>query len=411
MNEFNFKYNLQLNDYPLLKCRELYPIENVVLVTVSAIPITDDFSEYLENNISEMCKHFNKDIILKVTVPQSLRNTKDDDYNISIYNFGEDISPDYDDMDFYDEDDCHCHDDTFDMDEDYDDDDDEMYNGPVVFGNDIVNETFDENGLYFNFTKILPMADMNGNIVYHFNDTMEEYDQASLFDEEISSELNQYIDSVEGNDWMFVFSFRHPISYYNDIHKSQMLSDETIAMSDKVIFSLMDSVSDGIRNIVKSDTMKLIIKAMINTTTAHGRIPFVGTVRFQILPERFSSQIQYNYLLWVTELYNMILEDVVEFESKITPPINIKADDMYFKPTDFLGQYYFPHGIEKRKEEEDGSKEEGNRNKEDNTKEKGNTKGNVKKSVSKKGSASSRRKGSRRTKEGTTRDDNGQGSQ
>ena len=56
----------------------------------------------------------------------------------------------------------------------------------------------------------------------------------------------------------------------------------------------------------------------------------------------------------------MLLEDYVEYESIITPPVVMSTNEFYFKPTDFLGQYYMPHGLKIRKEEKkNGRRKEG----------------------------------------------------
>jgi hypothetical protein len=69
MVNINTRYNFDLNCYPLLKLKEIYPIDNTVALTVSAIPISDLYSSYLEEHISELCNQLKKDLILRVNIP------------------------------------------------------------------------------------------------------------------------------------------------------------------------------------------------------------------------------------------------------------------------------------------------------------------------------------------------------
>lgn len=357
MVNVNTRYNFDLNCYPLLKLKELYPIDNTVVLMVTGIPISDLYSEYLEAHIGEMCDHFKKDLILKVNIPNIRPGTPFGMNYLSIDELGNitnvDSTYDNDSWESYDEAE---YDDYYpDDDEEYDDEYDDCpeYN---MIEDDFVNESYDEMGLFYNFSRVFPVIDGKGNEIYHFEDTMQEYSQASVMDDASSSEINEYIDT-DGDDWMFLFQFRHPISYENDLNPSQILQPETIKMADKVTFSLMNAIGNGIANLTNTDTMRLIIKAMVEIASYHVRAPFVGNVRFQVIPEKFSQEIQYNYYMWNTELYNLMLEDFVNFEEKITPPFTIEKGEYYFKPTDFLGEYYFPHGIKIRKEEENGGKE------------------------------------------------------
>ena len=390
--ETNLKYNLNLGDYAIRKIRELYPIDDVVVITTTGIPISDDYASYMEEHIDELCNHFHKDLIVRVSIPHVPRNS----------NIGYKFESEFDTINLDDEDDGELLDNPYEYsDEDEDDEDEYEYFDCPDIG---YIESFDEGGIYYNFANVAPDVTVNGDFIYDFTESMEDVMQPSYYNQDESAELNAHIDS-EGENWMFTFTFRHPISFSNDLMKNPILSDATIQNSDKVIFSLMNMVSNGIVNIINSETMKLIIKTMIGLVINHGRIPFVGTVRFQLLADRLEEHMRENYTEWKTILYNMILQDFVDYESRVTPPITFKADEFYFKPTDFLGQYYFPKGLKKKEEEgktngrKESYKERNNKdNKKDNDK---NQKGN---NIKSKNSRSSRRsqKGSSRKAAGET---------
>lgn len=394
--ETNLKYNLNIDDYPIRKIRQIYPIDDVVVITATGIPINETFASYMENNLDELCDHFHKDLILKVSIPHVPKNSSmgyrfesgDEFDTINLDEFEHDENESYP-WESYDEDEY--------------DDDDEDFEELVDNDTDIPDfgytEEFDEAGVYYNFVNIYPEIVPGGDEEYDFHQAILECMQPSHYGVDESIELNEYIDS-EGDDWMFTFSFRHPISLSNDLMPNPILSEGTIKNSDKVIFSLMHMISGGIVNIINSETMKLIIKNMIGLVVRHGRTPFVGTIRFQILIDRLGEELRNNYHIWNTALYNMILEDYVDYESKITPPISIEKNNFYFKPTDFLGQYYFPKGLKKKEEGKENGRKESKENdiviKKDGVKTKNNKKSSNTKS---KNSGSSRRtKGSRKSR-------------
>lgn len=346
MVNINTRYNFDLNCYPLLKLKEIYPIDNTVALTVSAIPISDLYSSYLEEHIGELCNQLKKDLILRVNIPNVAPGTMLGINYLSVEDLSDNCDSYHNSCDEYDDEDD-------DYEEEDDEEDDPEYN---MIKNDFDNESYMDKGLYYNFSRVFPVIDAKGNEIYRFEDNIYEYNQARTLDDAASSEINKYIDT-DGEDWMFLFQFRHLISYASDLNPSCILQPETIKMADRVTYSLINTVCGGMYNITNTETMKLIVSNMIEVAASYTRAPFVGNIRFQVLPERFSEEIQYNYMMWNTELYNLMLEDFVDFEESITPPFTIAKGEYYFKPTDFLGEYYFPHGIKSRKEEENGGKE------------------------------------------------------
>jgi hypothetical protein len=57
--ETNLKYNLNIDDYPIKKIRQIYPIDDVVVITATGIPINDTFASYMDNNLDELCESEN----------------------------------------------------------------------------------------------------------------------------------------------------------------------------------------------------------------------------------------------------------------------------------------------------------------------------------------------------------------
>ena len=211
-------------------------------------------------------------------------------------------------------------------------------------------EQFVDNGFVYNFAKIFPEYNGFNTPTYPLYDGVGIDGSGAIYDKAASDELNYAIDH-DGHNWMFTFSFRHPISVLADIQEPHIISEESSKYADSIAFSLMDIMHDGIVNMTKTNSMRLIINTMRDIAVAHDRIPFVGTVGFNLYVPNLGNDLKYSYMMWTQNLYNMLLEDYVEYESMISPPVVMETDNFYFKPTDFLGQYYMPHGLKIRKEE------------------------------------------------------------
>lgn len=353
MDNLKLKYDLPIDSYPLRKMQELFPITNDMVIVVSGIPISDEYSDFLLNtaNLQELCKKFNKDLILGVNIHFEPADDDEEDY-------------DYDDEDY----------DEYDEDEDYygdEDDDDDLFsrlsaenlNCGIQTDNRYYNEQYYENGFAYNFSKIFPEStDDFGNPIYSLYDGNNEDGIGLIYNKDASDEIVPHIDQ-EGENWMFTFSFRHPIAIQSDLQYPRIITKETAEYADKIMYSLMDIMHDGVSNIVETDSMKLIIGAMRDTAISGDRVPFIGTVGCNLYINNMNDDLRYSYAIWTKDLYNKLLDDYVEYESKVSPPILMKTDMLWFKPTDFLGQYYLPHGIKIRKEEKkNGRRKEGKKN-------------------------------------------------
>lgn len=351
MDDLKLKYNFDFDSYPLKKIQELYPIDNGMVIVVSGIPISDEYSEYLQNldNLQKLCVRFNKDLILGVNI--HYEPIDEDEYD-----------EDYEEDD-YDDEEEYC--------DDYNNENDlftrfsaENLNCNIQTDDRYYNEQYYENGFSYNFSKIFPEStDAFGNPIFSLYDGSNDDGIGLIYDKDASDEIVRHIDS-DGEDWMFTFSFRHPIALMSEIQYPRIIQKDTAKYADKVIFSLMDIMHDGIGNIVNTESMKLIIDAMRDIAVSSGdRVPFIGTVGCGLYPQNMNQDLKYSYAIWTKDLYNKLLEDYVEYESKVSPPILIQTDSMWFKPTDFLGQYYLPHGIKFRKgEKKNARRKEGKKN-------------------------------------------------
>ena len=52
--ELNLKYNFSLDSYPVRKMTELFPISNDIIIVVSGIPISDEYADYLADNLDNL---------------------------------------------------------------------------------------------------------------------------------------------------------------------------------------------------------------------------------------------------------------------------------------------------------------------------------------------------------------------
>lgn len=330
--EINLKYNLPLDSYPLKKMTELFPISNDIIIVVSAIPISDSYAEYMQENTSELCKHFKKDLILGVDI----RFEDDDGNEYDDYHEEDDYDEEYQDEQNFDDEQMFDYLRTENL---YNDEERQQY-----------SEQFVDNGFVYNFAKIFPEYNGLNVPTYPLYDDSGIDGSGVIYDKSASDELNYAIDH-DGHNWMFTFSFRHPISILSDIQEPHIISEATKEYADSISYSLMDVMHNGIINMVHTNSMTLIVNTMRDVAVSHDRIPFVGTVGFNLYLPNLGNDLRYSYMMWTQNLYNMLLEDYVEYESIISPPVVISSDEFYFKPTDFLGQYYMPHGIKIRKEE------------------------------------------------------------
>lgn len=319
------KYNLRLSDDPLKKIQKLYPMSNTVIMYVAGFPVTDELADYLVSNPSELCAKLDKDMILRVYAPSG-------------------GNPD---------------------DKDNDDDDDEYDESDTDFMDDFMSDvpctsSYDENGIFYTFAKA-PMRKTKYGLDIYDLEILDDFEgNVRIFDQQQVEHLNSYI-NVGSENWIFTYKFKHQVSYDHEICRDDILSDKTLESADKTIYSLMSAISGGMVNLIYSESFKNIINNMSKVAVYDYKEPFIGCIKFNISIPNLADNIRMAYIKWTTDLYNNILEDYVELESKTTPPVVFETGNLYFKQTDFLGQYYYPKGLknkERRKDINNGGKEE-----------------------------------------------------
>ena len=325
------KYNFQKDSDPIRKIMKIYPIYDAIGVQMTAIPISDEFAYSIGDNTDSLCDKYDKDVIIIVDLESEDSNI---DYADKYLDNDDDDDDDEDEYEDYNQ---------------YDDSDDV---GNYSFQNILPDINFDD----ANYRKSLGYL---GDLI--------DFDMIETFRSVVD------INSIK---WLYAFKFINPTVVDLIKMNDNCIKKSTRNELNRVSLSVMAHMCGGVTNIPDSSVMQTIIEIISNISMNRGRSTFAGFCEIILDVDLMDSKLKTSYDIWLNTVYNLILEDCVDYDTKYSAPVYLASSNMYYKRTDFLSQYYFPKGIKIRKDdnneckEADNSIEENRRNSKDNREEK-----------------------------------------